>query len=200
MLKDVSRRQFLGTAGAGVAGTAIGAFGFDGAGEALAASIRPFKLEGTTEARNTCTYCSVACGIILYSKGANKAAGKLGRLAHIEGDPDNPTNRGTLCPKGAALLDTVHSETRTKYPMVRKPGSDKWERTSWEQALDRIARLMKDDRDANFVAKNKDGVTVNRWISTGFLAASATTNETSWATYKVVRSTGMLVFDNQARV
>ncbi len=59
---------------------------------------------------------------------------------------------------------------------------------------------MKDDRDANFVAQNQDGVTVNRWITTGFLAASATTNETAFLTYKVVRSAGMLVFDNQARV
>ena len=59
---------------------------------------------------------------------------------------------------------------------------------------------MKADRDANFVAKNRDGVTVNRWTTTGFLAASATTNETAWMTYKVVRSTGILVFDNQARV
>jgi formate dehydrogenase major subunit len=59
---------------------------------------------------------------------------------------------------------------------------------------------MKDDRDANFIAKNNDGVTVNRWITTGFLAASATTNETAFATYKVVRGAGMLVFDNQARV
>ena len=59
---------------------------------------------------------------------------------------------------------------------------------------------MKDDRDENFIAKNNDGVTVNRWITTGFLAASATTNETAFATYKVVRSTGMLAFDNQARV
>lgn len=197
---NVSRRQFLGTAGAGVAGTAIGAFGFEGSGEALAASIRPFKLAQTVETRNTCPYCSVGCGVILYSKGADTAAGKKGKIVHIEGDPDHPTNKGTLCPKGSALLDTVNAETRTRFPMVRKPGSDKWERISWEQALDRIARLMKDDRDANFIAKNKDGLTVNRWLSTGFLAASATTNETAWATYKVVRSTGMLVFDNQARV
>jgi formate dehydrogenase major subunit len=84
--------------------------------------------------------------------------------------------------------------------MVRKPGSDKFERVSWDDALNRIVRLMKDDRDANFVAKNKDGVTVNRWTSVGFLAASATTNETAWATYKVVRSTGILALDNQARV
>ncbi len=200
MLREISRRRFLGTAGAGIAGTAIGALGFEDSGQALAASIRDFKLAGTTETRNTCTYCSVACGIILYSKGADKAAGKKGKIVHIEGDPDHPTNRGTLCPKGAALLDTVNAETRTKYPMVRKPGSDKWERLSWDAALDRIAGLMKADRDANFIARNRDGATVNRWTTTGFLAASATTNETAWMTYKVVRSAGMVVFDNQARV
>jgi formate dehydrogenase major subunit len=44
------------------------------------------------------------------------------------------------------------------------------------------------------------GTTVNRWTSTGFLAASATTNETAFLTYKVVRSTGIVAFDNQARV
>ena len=86
------------------------------------------------------------------------------------------------------------------YPQVRKPGSDKFERVSWDVALDRIARLMKDDRDRNFIAANHDGVTVNRWLTTGFLAASATTNETAFLTYKVVRSAGMLAFDNQARV
>ena len=72
----------------------------------------------------------------------------------------------------------MHSDTRTKYPIYRAPGSDKFERVSWDCALDRIARLMKDDRDKNFIAKNADGVTVNRWITTGFLGASATTNET----------------------
>jgi len=84
--------------------------------------------------------------------------------------------------------------------MVGKPGSDKVERGSRGVGLDRIRRLEKDGRDKNFIAKDADGTTVNRWISTGFLAASATTNETAWATYKVVRSAGMLVFDNQARV
>ncbi len=197
---EISRRQFLGAAGAGIAGTAIGAFGFGGAEEALAASIRPFKLTGLTETRNTCPYCSVACGIIMYSKGADPSKGKRGEVVHIEGDPDHPTNKGTLCPKGAALLDFVKAPTRTTKPLYRKPGTDKFEEVSWDFALDRIARLMKDDRDKNFVAKNAKGTTVNRWITTGFLAASATTNETAFLTYKVVRSAGMLVFDNQARV
>ena len=200
MQLQLSRRMFLGTATAGIAGTAIGAFGFGAAEAAVAASIRPFKLTGTTETRNTCPYCSVACGIIMYSKGADPAKGKRGEIVHIEGDPDHPTNRGTLCPKGAALLDFVTAPTRTTTPKIRKPGSDKFEPVSWDYALDRIARLMKDDRDKNFIAKNAAGATVNRWISTGFLAASATTNETAFVTYKVVRSFGMLVFDNQARV
>jgi len=119
---------------------------------------------------------------------------------HIEGYPDHLTNRGTLCPKGAGLLDMVHAKTRTLYPQIRKAGLDTFERVSWDVALDRVARLLKDDRDKNFVAKNNDGVTVNRWLTTGFLAASATTNETAFVTYKVVRSAGMLAFDNQARV
>jgi formate dehydrogenase major subunit len=178
---------------------ALGAFGFGEIEAAHAKAIRVFKLVNTTETRNTCPYCSVACGVIMYSKGDLKK-GEPAEIIHIEGDTDHPTNRGTLCPKGAALLDFVKAETRLKYPMIRKPGSDKFERIAWNDALDRIARLMKDDRDGNFVQKNNDGVTVNRWTTTGFLAASATTNETAFVTYKVVRSAGMLVFDNQARV
>ena len=177
---ELSRRRFLAGASAGLAGTTIGALGFGDVETAYAAAIRPFKLVGTTETRNTCTYCSVACGIIMYSKG-DLAKGEQAEIIHIEGDVDHPTNRGTLCPKGAALLDFVHSETRTKYPQIRKAGSDKFERVSWDVALDRVARLMKDDRDKNFIAKNNDGVTVNRWLTTGFLAASATTNETAFA-------------------
>jgi formate dehydrogenase major subunit len=196
---ELSRRTFIKGVSAGLAGTTIGALGFGDTEAAYAAEIRPFKLLGTTETRNTCTYCSVACGIIMYSKG-NLAKGEKADIIHIEGDTDHPTNRGTLCPKGAGLLDMVHSETRTQFPQIRKAGSDTFERVSWDVALDRIARLMKDDRDKNFIVKNNDGVTVNRWLTTGFLAASATTNETAWATYKVVRSAGMLAFDNQARV
>lgn len=199
MNMELSRRQFLRTAGAGIAGTTLGAFGFGGVEEALADAIRPFKLVNTTEVRNTCTYCSVACGILIFSKGDLKK-GEKAEITHVEGDVDHPTNRGTLCPKGAALLDIVHSKTRLNYPMLRKAGSDKFERVSWDVALDKIARVLKDDRDKNFIAKNNDGVTVNRWVTTGFLAASATTNETAFTTYKVVRSLGLLAFDNQARV
>lgn len=196
----VSRRFFLRGASVSLASAStMGAFGFGAIEQAAAADVRPYKLSRATETRNTCTYCSVACGILVYSLG-DGSKNAIRSVVHIEGDPDHPVNRGTLCPKGAGLLDFVHSETRTKYPMVRKPGSDKFERTTWDYALDRIARLMKDDRDKNFVAKNQDGLTVNRWITTGMLAASASTNETGYLTYKVTRAAGMLVLDNQARV
>jgi anaerobic selenocysteine-containing dehydrogenase len=130
----------------------------------------------------------------------DKSKNAPAEIIHIEGDPDHPVSRGTLCPKGAGLLDFVHSPDRLKYPEYRAPGSDKFVRISWDDAFDRIARLMKNDRDKNFVAKNADGATVNRWLSTGFLAASASSDETGFLTHKVVRSLGMLAFDNQARV
>lgn len=196
---DLSRRQFLKASGTAAAASSLAALGFGASETALAQAVRPFKLSRTTETRNTCPYCSVSCGILMYSLG-DKSKNAKAEVIHIEGDPDHPVNRGTLCPKGAGLLDFVHAKTRTKYPMYRKPGSDKFERVEWDWALDRIARLMKDDRDKNFIAQNSDGVTVNRWLSTGILAASATTNETAWMTYKVMRSLGTLAFDNQARV
>ena len=199
MNMELSRRTFLKGAGAGIAGTTLGAFGFSEAEAATAAAVKPFHLVNTAETRNTCTYCSVACGIIIYSKG-DLRKGEKADIVHIEGDSDHPTNRGTLCPKGAALRDIVKSEQRLTQPMLRKAGSAAFEPVSWEAALDKIARAMKDDRDANFIEKNADGTTVNRWLTTGFLAASATTNETAFCTYKVVRSTGILAFDNQARV
>ncbi|VDC31504.1 Formate dehydrogenase-O major subunit precursor [Pseudogemmobacter humi] len=196
---DLSRRGFMKLAGAGVATTSLGAMGFHEAEAAEAAHVRDFKLATTTETRNICTYCSVACGIILYSKG-DLAAGEKAELLHIEGDADHPTNRGTLCPKGAALKSYVRAETRLTRPRYRAPGADKFQDISWDEALDKIARAVKDDRDANLIERNAEGVPVNRLTTTGFLAASATTNETAWATWKVVRSLGIVGFDNQARV
>jgi formate dehydrogenase major subunit len=195
----VTRRQFMRVSAAGLASTTVGALGFVGAGDALAAGVRPFKLERATETRNTCPYCSVSCGVIVYSLGDNSKNAKPA-IVHIEGDPDHPVSRGTLCPRGAAALDFVRSPLRLQYPMHRKPGSDKFERVTWDFALDRIATLMKEDRDKNFVAKNRDGVTVNRWLTTGFFGTSAQSNEAGYLVYKLVRATGILALEDQARI
>jgi formate dehydrogenase major subunit len=205
VMVSVTRRQFLrfsavsaaGVSAAGLSASSLAILGFS-ATEVLA-EVREYKLARTTETRNTCPYCSVGCGLLMYSLG-DKAKNAPAEIIHIEGDPDHPVNRGTLCPKGGGLLDFVHSPNRLKYPEYRAPGSDKFVRISWDDAFDRIARLMKNDRDQNFIAKNADGATVNRWLSTGFLAASASSNESGYLTHKVVRSLGILAFDNQARV
>jgi formate dehydrogenase major subunit len=196
-MNQMSRRQFLKVTGATIAGSSIAALGFMPA--TAMAEVRQYKLARTTETRNTCPYCSVGCGILMYGLG-DGAKNAAASIIHIEGDADHPVNRGTLCPKGAGLIDFIHSPNRLKEPEYRAPGGTEWQKISWNDALDRIARLMKADRDANFIEKNADGVTVNRWLTTGFLAASAASNEVGYITHKTVRSLGMLAFDNQARV
>jgi len=194
---SINRRQFFRISSAGVAGSSIALMGFSPT--AALAEVRTYKLARATETRNTCPYCSVACGLLMYSVG-DKSKNVHPEIIHIEGDPDHPVNRGSLCPKGAGLLDFVHSPNRLKHPEVREAGSKEWKRISWDEAFGRIATLMKEDRDANFIAQNEQGATVNRWLTTGFLAASASSNESGYITHKVVRSTGMIAFDNQARV
>jgi len=193
----VTRRGFLKLTASGIGATSLAAMGFSPR-KALA-EVRAFKLAHTSETRNTCPYCSVGCGVILYGLG-DKSKNARTEIIHVEGDPDHPVNRGTLCPKGASLLDFVRSPNRLKWVEYRAPGSDHWERKNWDWALDRIARLMKDDRDKNLVAKNAAGVPVNRWTSVAFLAASASSNETGFITNKVIRALGMTALDNQARV
>ena len=194
---DMDRRQFFRVSGAGLVGSSLVALGFSPT--AALAETRNFKLARTIETRNTCTYCSVGCGLIMYTLG-DGSKNVRGSIIHIEGDPDHPVSRGSLCPKGAGLLDFVHSPNRLKYPEVREPGSKEWKRISWDEAMTRIAKFMKEDRDANFQTTNAAGQVVNRWTSTGFLAASASSNEAGYITHKVMRSLGTLVFDNQARV
>jgi formate dehydrogenase major subunit len=196
-MSDMTRRQFLAITGAGLAGSSLTLLGFSPS--VALAEVRDFKLARATETRNTCPYCSVACGLLMYSLG-DKAKNATSSIFHIEGDPDHPVNRGTLCPKGAGLIDFIHSPSRLRYPEYRAPGSDRWRRISWDEAMGRVARLMKQDRDANFIAKNAEGQTVNRWLTTGMLAASASSNEAGYITHKVIRSLGVLAFDNQARV
>ncbi len=193
----VSRRQFFKVCATGLGGSSLALLGFSP--QPVLSETRSFKLARTTETRNTCPYCSVGCGIIMYSLGS-KAKNAHSEIIHIEGDPDHPVNRGTLCPKGAGLLDFIHSKNRLKYPEYRAPGSSEWKRISWHDAIDKVARLMKADRDANFVTRTPDGKTVNRWVTTGFLAASASSNEAGYLTHKFARSLGIVNLDNQARI
>ncbi len=194
---NVTRRQFFRITTAGLGGSTIAMMGFSP--NAALAEVRTFKLTRATETRNTCPYCSVSCGVLIYSNG-DKSKNARAEIIHIEGDPDNPVNRGTLCPKGAGLRDMVQSTNRLKWPEVREPGASEWKKISWNEAFERIAKHMKADRDANLVAQNKDGLTVNRWPTTAFLASSAAPNEAGYLTVKTIRALGMTSIDTQARI
>lgn len=194
---QVTRRKFFKICAGGMAGTSAAMLGF--APTTALAAPREYKLLRGKETRNTCTYCAVGCGMLLYSLG-DGAKNSVGKLYHIEGDPDHPVSRGALCPKGAGALDYVNSPRRVKYPEVREAGSSEWKRISWEEAIERIAKHMKADRDANFVLNNENGTPVNRWMTSGFLAGSACSNETGILTQKFVRSLGMIYTDNQASI
>lgn len=194
---DMNRRQFFRISGTGLAASSLVALGFSPA--TALAETRQFKLARATETRNTCPYCSVSCGVLIYSTG-DRSKNAPGAIIHIEGDPDDPVNRGSLCPKGAGLMDMVNSPTRVKFPEVREAGGNEWKRISWPEAFERIARHMKADRDANFIATNAAGATVNRWNTFGFLASSSASNETGYLTHKILRSLGSVVFDTQARI
>src|SRR6202042_3980589 len=141
-MADMTRRQFLAVTGGSLAGSSLALLGFSPT--AAIAEVREFKLARATETRNTCPYCSVACGVLMYSLG-DGAKNAQPSIFHIEGDPDHPVNRGTLCPKGAGLIDFIHSESRLKHPEYRAPGSDQWQRMSWSDALDRIPKLMRSE-------------------------------------------------------
>ena len=197
MNAPMNRRQFFRICAAGMGSSSIVGLGVS-PGLALA-EVRAFKLSRTTETRSTCPYCSVSFGVIMYTLG-DKAKNVKSRIIHIEGDPDHPVSRGTLCPKGAGLLDMVHSPNRLTHPEVREAGSNTWKQISWDEAFTRVAKHMKDDRDANFVETNDKGVTVNRWNTTGFLMSSAASNESGYLSVKAARGLGMVALDTQARI
>ncbi len=192
----VSRRQFFRISAGGMATSSLALMGY---APSAVADVRSFKLSRTTEHRSTCPYCSVSCGMIMYTLG-DKSKNIKPVIVHVEGDPDHPVNRGTLCPKGAGVLDMIHSPNRVKYPQVRAPGSDQWKRISWDEAITRIAKHMKDDRDKNFIEKNAAGTTVNRWPTLGFLASSAASNESGYISVKTMRGMGVVALDTQARI
>src|SRR3979409_1172803 len=116
---EVSRRTFIKTPIIGVAG--LSAFGFSLA--PVYAQTQGLKIARTTETRSTCPYCSVSCGVIIHTLG-DKAKNVIPQVVHVEGDPDHPINRGTLCPKGSSLQQDIVNERRLLKPQVRRPGSD----------------------------------------------------------------------------
>lgn len=192
---DFSRRSFIKTGVTGAVGASL--LGFDL--QPLYAQSSAFKIARTTETRSTCPYCSVSCGIIIHTIG-DGAKNVTPQVVHVEGDPDHPINRGTLCPKGSSLLQDIVNDRRLLKPQVRRPGATDWEDIGWDQAIDEIATWTKKTRDRDFIEKDANGKTVNRLETLAFAGGCTDTNEFNWLVVKSMRAMGVTCLENQARV
>ena len=193
----VSRREFLRT-GSGFALGGMLALGAD-LGPAMART-RALKIEGATEVPSICPYCAVGCGTILSVMN--------GKLINVEGNPDSPISRGSLCPKGAASFQLAVNPLRTTKVKYRAPGAADWEEKPLDWAMERIAQLVKQTRDTNFVetitSKDKEGKDVvkrvNHTQAIASLGGATMDNEWNYAQLKLMRALGVIWIENQARI
>jgi formate dehydrogenase major subunit len=190
-----SRRDFFKLTAVGGAAAAV--FGFDL--QPAYAQLRVLKIARANETRSTCPYCSVSCGIIIYTIG-DRAKNVTAQVVHVEGDPDHPINRGTLCPKGSSLQQDIMNDRRLLKPQVRRPGGTDWEDISWDDAITEIAQKVKKTRDDTFLEKDAAGHIVNRCESIGFTGGCTDTNEFNYLVVKSMRALGVVHLENQARV
>jgi formate dehydrogenase major subunit len=189
------RRAFLHSATA--AGGMLG-LGFDM--RAAQAETRRFKFAHTREVPSVCPYCAVGCSQLVSVKDH--------KIVNIEGNPDSPINRGTLCPKGAATYQLVVNPNRITEVWYRAPGATDWDKTrSLDWAMDRIARLTKQTRDATFVEtaklKFEDGEAERRVNHTRAIASlGGATMDVEWnyVQAKLMRALGVIGIENQARI
>lgn len=196
MANNVTRRQFLklsGGAAGGVALTELRALGIDPT-KAIAAA-PPAQVKQGKQVPSVCPYCAVGCGQIITT--AN------GKIIDIQGNPDSPINQGTLCPKGAATFQLGNNPNRWTKAKYRAPNSDHWEDITLEEAMTKIAQKYKDTRDANFIEKTKVGdqeKTVNQVLAIASLGGATIDDEWNYLHQKLLRATGVVAMENQARI
>jgi formate dehydrogenase major subunit len=190
-----TRRDFLKISAVGGAAAAV--FGFDV--QPAYAELKSLKIGRANETRSTCPYCAVGCGTIIYTIG-DRAKNVTAQVLHVEGDPDHPTNRGTLCPKGSSLAQDILNDRRLLKPQVRRPGGSDWEDISWDDAINEIAAKIKTTRDESFIEKDANGKTVNRTEAISWIGGCTDTNEFNFLVVKAMRALGVVHLENQARV
>ncbi len=200
--KGVSRRDFMkmtaGVAGGAVAAELIG-FGLDTRN--VQASSLNVPIKRGKEVPSVCPYCAVGCGQIV-------TVNDSGKIIDIQGNPDSPHSVGTLCPKGAATYQLIVNPLRWTKVKHRAPGSDKWEDMSLEDAMNRIAQLTKQTRDANFnefqdMPDGRGGTVKKRVMNTYAIASlggATMDNEWNYVQQKLMHALGVVYLENQARI
>jgi len=184
----VTRRNFLKLSGTATAGAFFGGTSF-----LTGCKQVPAKLQGAKETTTICPYCGVGCGLVVSARN--------GKVINIEGDPDHPINRGSLCSKGNALYQVAVNPIKKRLDKVqyRKPGGTKWEEITWETAIKKIAKKVKDTRDNTFIEK-EGKYTVNRASGLVGLGGAALDNEECYVWSKFARIMGISYLEHQARI
>jgi formate dehydrogenase major subunit len=191
-----TRRDFLKVSALG--GVGLSVLGFDLT--RAYAQARELKIARTTETRSTCPYCSVSCGVIIHTLG-DRSRNVAPAVVHVEGDPDHPINQGTLCPKGITLKHNIVNDRRLTKVRYRAPGSSVWQEKSWDWAIDRIARLLKQTRDTRLVQQDARGHTINALSAVGVIGGCTDTNEINYLLVKAFRAgVGVIPLEQQARI
>lgn len=196
--KPVSRRDFLRTTGGGFALGGMLALGADL--RPAMARTQSLKIAGATEYPSICPYCAVGCGTIVSVKD--------NQIINIEGDPDSPISRGSLCPKGSASFQLAVNPLRTTKVKHRAPGATEWTEMPLDEAMERIAQLVKKTRDENWVdtfeTKDKEGnlvqKAVNHTPAVASLGGATLDNEWNYVHLKLMRALGVIWMENQARI
>ena len=141
---------------------------------------------------SVCPYCAVGCGQLVYVK--------KDRIVDIEGDPNSPISKGSLCPKGSATFQLVTGKFRTQNVLYRKPYSKEWERIPLKKAMEMVAERVRDTREATWETKTADGEVVNRTLGMAHLGGATLDNEENYLIKKLFSSLGIIQIENQARI
>lgn len=151
------------------------------------------RTRGAQSFRSVCPYCGVGCGQLIYVKN--------NQIIDIEGDPESPINRGTLCPKGAATYQYVVNPLRQTHCLYRRPFGKEWERVTLDWAMEQIAQRIKQTRDETFVRALPDGQVVNHCSTIAALGGATLEVEENYLIKKLLNGgLGILSVENQARI
>ncbi|MDX0603609.1 molybdopterin-dependent oxidoreductase [Sinorhizobium medicae] len=174
----LDRRTFLRRSGLVAGGlAALGSFQLGTVKKA--AAISPPQPGVPTELKKSiCTHCSVGCTVT--------AEVQNGVWTGQEPSWDSPFNRGSHCAKGASVRELVHSDRRLRYPMKLVDG--RWERTSWEEAINGIGDKLLEIRE-------KSGPESTYWMGSAKFS-----NEGTYLFRKLAALWGTNNQDHQARI
>jgi len=198
--RSLSRRDFLSHSVGG--GFTLG--GLLGLGLDLRAAQREasrFKFANTREVPSVCPYCAVGCGQLVSVRD--------GKIVNIEGNPESPVSRGTLCPKGAATYQLAVNPLRVTQVWYHAPGATEWDKTkTLDWAMNRIAELAQKTRDATFrewwettdASGKPIQKRVNHTLGIASLGGATNDNEWNYVQCKLMRALGVVYLENQARI